>query len=529
MIRLPSVPVVGVKLAATAAVAAVALTACSGGAPSTSSSSASDKLTVQFTGPPVSLNPALGSNGESAIFTALAYDPLVYLSGDGKLVPDLATSWQYVGTGNKVFEITLRDGVKFDDGSTMDANAVVGSLKYFLSAKGPMVAHAGKISSIEAVGTNKVRITYAQPNPDAALSLTQYNEFGLIISPKGVADPTSLLKTSAGTGAYTFDSQDSVTNSSYVYKKNPNYWEPSAQKFQTVNVKVIGDPNAVLSAITTGQVDNAGGSANTAASAKAAGINILTAPFFNWSLNLLDRDGSVSKPLADVRVRQAIALAFDRASLATALGGDYGKPSTQDMLPGTDGYMSNDPGYSYDLNKAKQLMAEAGYASGFEMPVITTSVLDKNTTISQAISQSLGAIGIKVDLHVEATGMSQYSSGVVSKKYAAAIFPTAGSDMMQFYQQDLATGVSQNPENSTDPQLESLYQQALAAPTDSDRTSLYQQMSKRLEDLAWIVPIYAPQTLWFNGKNLHNVSVSATNPNPLPEAPDPSLAWTLGS
>ncbi|MDQ4488975.1 ABC transporter substrate-binding protein [Sinomonas sp. ASV486] len=526
MIRFPSVPHARLKLAATAAVAAVALSACGGGPPS-STSAGSDKLTIQFTGPPVSLNPALASTGGSVVFTALAYDPLIYQAGDGKLVPDLATSWQYVGTGNMVFEVTLRDGVKFSDGTPMDANAVVGSLKYFLSAKGPMISHLGKIASIDADGTNKVRITYSEANPDAALSLTQYNEFGLVISPKGVADPASLLKKSAGTGAYTFDSADAVTNSSYTYKKNPSYWQPSAQKFQTVNVKVIGDPNAVLSAITTGQVDFAGGAADTAASAKSQGISITPAPYFNWSLNLLDRDGSIAKPLADVRVRQAIALAFDRSSLATALGGDYGKPSTQDLLPGTDGYMTNDPGHGYDLNRAKQLMADAGYADGFSMPVITTSILDKNTTISQAITQALGAIGIKVDLHVESTGMSQYSSGVASKKYAASIYPTAGTDMMQFYQQDLAKGVPQNPENSSDPQLEDPYQKALAAPTDAERTNLYQQMSKRLQDLAWIVPIYQPQTLWYS-KNVHNVAASAGNPNPLPAAPDPALAWTLG-
>jgi peptide/nickel transport system substrate-binding protein len=518
----------GVKAAAIAAVAALALAGCSGG-PASSPSAGSQKLTVQFTGPPVSLNPALAGNGGSAVFTALAYDPLVYLAGDGKLVPDLAQSWQYVGSDNKTFELTLRDGVKFSDGTAMDAQSVVGSLKYFLATKGPMVAKPGKIASIDAVGTNKVRITYATPNPDAALSLTQYDQFGLIISPKGVASPDSLLKSSAGTGAYIYDPQNSVTNSSYTYKKNPNYWQPAAQKFETVNVKIIGDPNAVLSAVTTGQVDSAGGAPDTAASAKAAGLSVLAAPFFNWSMNLLDRDGNISKPLADARVRQAISLAFDRASIATALGGEYGKPSAQVMQPGTDGFMTNDQGYTFDQAKAKQLLADAGYPNGFELSVLTTSILDKNTTISQAMAQALGAIGIKVDLHVESTGMAQYSSAVASKKYAAVFYPTAGADMSQFYAQMLAKGTSQNPFNSTDPQIESLYQKALSAPTDAERTALYQQMSKRLQDLAWIIPVYAPQTLRYVGKNLQNVNVSAANPNALPAAPDPALAWVMGS
>ncbi len=109
---------------------------CAGGTSSAATAARSSNLAVQFAGPPISLNPALGGNGGSSVYTALDYDPLIYLSSSGQFVPDLATSWQFVGRFHRKFELTLRPGVKFTDGTTMTARSVVNSMKYFLKAGG---------------------------------------------------------------------------------------------------------------------------------------------------------------------------------------------------------------------------------------------------------------------------------------------------------------------------------------------------------------------------------------------------------
>jgi peptide/nickel transport system substrate-binding protein len=497
---------------------AAACSSSSGGSPGGASSS---KLTLQFAGPPISLNPALGGNGLSSAFTALAYDSLIHLSGDGKLVPDLATSWNYVGQDNKVFEMTLRQGVKFTDGSPLTADAAVASMNYFRKAGGGLVGDAGPVDSISAVGPNKVRVTYTSPNPDAAMTMTQYHGIGTIIGPKGLANPQSLLTASDGTGQYVYNGKTSVTNSRYTYDKNPGYFNPSAQMFSGVTIRIIGDAQAVLSAAQTGQVQFAGGAASTAEAAKQARLNVLSAPFFNWTLILADSAGKISKPLGDARVRQAIAYALDRKGLANALGGRYAAPSTQVLLPGTDGYLPQ-AGYDYDLAKAKSLMAEAGYADGFSMTVLTESLLDRNTTYSQAIVHALGEIGIKATLHVESTGIGQFSGDALSKKYPAIIFPSAGTDMFQAHNQ-ISNGLF-NPFGNKDRQLESTLAKAFASD-GAARTRLYQQASQRYHDLAWYVPVFSTQNLLYAGPKLTNVKTSVLNPNPMPVAPTADLAW----
>jgi peptide/nickel transport system substrate-binding protein len=486
-------------------------------------------LQLQFPGAPISLNPALAGNGGSSVFTMLAYDPLIYLSGDGDLVPDLATSWDYVGEGNTTFELQLREDVTFADGSAMDADAVVSSMEYFLQAGGSLARQVGDVTSVEATDESTVRITYGRPNPDAASTLTQYFVFGVIISPAGLADPDSLLNASQGTGQYTYDAGSSVTGNRYTYQRNESYWNPEAQQYDTVVVKVIGDPNAVLSAAQTGQLDVAEGDTSTLSLAEDAGLGVVSAPFFNWSLVLADRAGTINPALGDERVRQAMGYALDRGSIASALGPDTFEPSTQVLLPGLDGYIDDpEAGYDLDLDRARQLMAEAGYADGFSMTLLTQPILDPNTAISQAVANSLGAIGIQVELKVESTGVPAFIQAGTSGQFEALMWPSAGADMAQVSNQILAPGTVFNPFKTVDQQTQDLLGQAFA--TDGqERTDLYQQVNRRLGQLAWVVPVIATKNIYYVAEDITGVTASVENPNPMPVAPDAALAWRPAS
>lgn len=499
---------------------ALALAACTTSASSTSGGDSSE-LNLQFVGVPISLNPALAGAGGSTVYTALAYDSLIHLNSDGKLVPDLAESWKYVGTGNTTFELTLRSGVKFAGGKPLTAEAAVASMQYFLKTGGPLAPAVGAIDKITATGPLTVQITYKKANPDAAGTMDQYHGIGNLIGPDGLANPQSLLTKSDGTGAYTYDNASSVAGSKYSYKKNPNYFNPDAQRFSAVTVRVIGDPQAVLSAVTTGQVDFATGSEATADAAKSAGLNIVKAPFFNWELVLSDTEGTISKPLKDPRVRQAIGYAINRDALAKAFNADFTKASTQQLLPGADGY-DESVGFSYDLQKAKSLMAEAGYANGFPLTVLTESVLDRNTTYSQAIADALKAIGVKVTLKVVSTTVPQYIGEATSKKYAATIWPSVGPNMFQNYSQ--VSGGLFNPFGHTDAQLDGIMQQASVAD-GAARTALYQQATKRFQELAWLIPVIATENVYYVNSKLEGINASVGNPNPVPVGPTAELAW----
>ena len=134
-----------------AAASLTLLTACAGGGgavggtstttgASASAGAASGTLTIAVTGPPVSMDPSHADNGNGLYPMELAYEPLIWESDDGSLTPGLATSWKYVGTGNKEFQLTIRSGAKFSDGEPVTAEAVAASLNYFPKGSGPSTA-----------------------------------------------------------------------------------------------------------------------------------------------------------------------------------------------------------------------------------------------------------------------------------------------------------------------------------------------------------------------------------------------------
>src|SRR5690349_19393935 len=114
--------------------ASLLATACTSASTTTTTKGGSSNgtLTVALGFPPQSLNPGADGNGGQNIVQWLSYEPLIRANSDGTFSAGLASSWKYVGTGNKQFEMTIRSGAKFSDGTAVDAAAVAASLNYFL-------------------------------------------------------------------------------------------------------------------------------------------------------------------------------------------------------------------------------------------------------------------------------------------------------------------------------------------------------------------------------------------------------------
>jgi peptide/nickel transport system substrate-binding protein len=483
-----------------------AATSGGGGA---ANSSANQKTTLTWaTITPVSMSPLKALAG-NAPFLGLAYDPLFYISGNGDVKPALATQWSWEGQGNKVLDVTLRDGVKFSDGTPLTAAAAKQHFDAFKAGTTSRFRLAA-LQQVDVTGPMQLRFTLSTANPDFIRTLADVDTPGHIINPAALANPDSLDTTTAGTGPYMLDPAQSVTGDHYTFVQNPNYWD-TRPRFKTIVVRNITDPAAALAAMQTGQADIASGTLSTAAAAKSAGMTILTAPSQWTGIGLIDRGGTVAKALGDVRVRQALNYAIDRQAIVKGIYGEYGTPTDGIATPGFPGY--SEPAvanYPYDVAKAKQLMADAGYASGFSMPLLASSQLDPNNNLINAIADYWSKLGVTVQITNDPVNWATKFS---SKQFPAVIDLNGNGLIAQANSQLLPSGTSFNPFGSSDDQINALFQQAVSADPAAEDTAL-KQMASRARDLAWFAPVVLQQTIVMARPDVPKFTIGPLNSYP---------------
>jgi len=491
--------------------AALALTACSS-TTSTASSSASgavgDVLTLVQPGPaPSSLDPA--QNGQSWLVT-LGYEPLIEQRNDGSLVGGLATSWSYQGSGNTTFVLHLRSGVKFVDGSALTAAALVDDLRYKQKAAGPWGSTLAG-DTFTATGPLTVAIKTTQPNPDFPQLLTQNFSLGDVISPAGLADPAKLGSQTFGAGPYTLDQAQTVAGNQYTYVQNPHFYDPASIHWKTIVVKVVNNTQSVLNAVKTGQADVALGDPSTISAAQQAGLSVHAAPYLWAGIVLADRDGTLAKPLADVRVRQALNYATDRSTIAKALFPGTGSATTQPTVPGGYGYEAAlNNAYPYDIAKAKALLAAAGYPHGFSLGLVTTDTFQQSL-LAQALAQQWKSIGVTVSIKDDSNS-TQYGSDAFGGKTPA--FTTAFGQLPIWVEAPILFTQKAvfNPFHSHAAALTALLNQE-ATVSSAGRPQMDQQVEAYLVNQAWFVPVVSTVLPIYARDTVTGVDTSAQSPN----------------
>lgn len=467
-----------------AAILMVMSVACGGGA---STSKVGSTLTIAEPLSPPSLDPATGANENSDYFN-LAYDPLIILEPDGTFKPGLALKWNYAA-GNESFSMTLRPGVRFSDGDPLDAAAVKGWIEHALALPGGRATtYFSSLKSIDVTGPLALTLNFSSPTPLLELAFSQLIEMGMIGGPKAVAANTLATETD-GAGPYMLDKASTVAGDTYTYVPNPYYWNKTAVYWKKVVLKTITNPNTTLDALRTGQVQVAVGQPVTSVdSAKAAGLKYVAPLTLLMGLSLNDRTGTLSKPLGDVRVRQAINYAIDRTAVAKVIGAGYGRPTEEMAIHGDDSYdAALNNRYPYDVAKAKELLSAAGYPNGFTLRVDAATVVGEDT-LGQAIAGQLANVGIKLELDVK-NDVGVYFQGF--GKYPAVTLAFGRLPAAIDYQILYGPNASLfNPFKSTSPDLTRLYDQLIAAPSDQ-AAPIARQMQQIVVDDAWFAPVVA--------------------------------------
>lgn len=482
---------------AVAVAAAGALAACgsSGGGPAGQgggSAGTSATLTAATPQGPNSFDPCANGGGASIPFLDLLYSPLIYaVPSTNQLVPGIASSWGFSGADKLTFDVQLRPGLKFQDGTAVNAQAAMDSISYCLAEK---VQTLPTLKKMVVTGPDTLEFQLTAPTASLPAELAQ--QIGMLISPAAIRKygVKGLGAHPVGAGPFTLASY--VPNSSVDFARWPGYkvaGEP-APKVGKISVQIITDQSSLASALSSGTVDYAFAvdpsvvpalkrepdlhvHINTAALA-------VTAMFLNLS----------QPPMNNVKVRLALEYALDRKTLS-AVASDHvvNSPAYSVYAPGNPFYdAAMASAWPYDPAKARQLLAQAGYPHGltingalsiaappFEQDAIIAAAQWKKAGINVSFAEDQPAQALqKFGLPTGGTMLSVGWDGTVTPLatyfglFSKASFANPGHVANATIEKDLA-------------QLNSTY-------TSSGVMSLEQDMDSVIESQALWVP------LWFN-------------------------------
>lgn len=406
--------------------AVIALAGCGGGSgegadpaaePPADQGDASQNNTLIFGrgGDSVALDPSITTDGESSKVAKQIFDTLlVYEEGSTTVKPSLAESYE-VSADGLVYTFKLKAGVKFHDGTDFNADAVVFNFNRWSDPNSPYKFEGDSfdyydsmfgspdnrvIKEVKAVDDLTVQFTLNAPQAPFLqnIAMTSFS----IGSPKAIEEKKENFKSEpVGTGPFKF--VEWKRNDSITLEKNPDYWQEGLPKLDKVIIRSIPDNTARFNALQNKEIDimedlNADDLAVLESNPE---LQKIERPSFNVAYIGFNVK---KKPFDNPLVRQALNHAVNKQALVDAFFGGSAIPAKNPMPPTLWGYNDGIQDYEYDLEKAKSLLAEAGYPNGlpeevtfYAMPVSRPYMPD-GKKVAEAIQADFEKIGVKVNI-----------------------------------------------------------------------------------------------------------------------------------
>ena len=427
----------------------------------------------------------VAAGDEEIIFNI--YEGLYKFDSEGNLNPCLATDVEISGDAS-VYTFTIRKGVKFHDGSDLDPADVVYSIKRaagLLDGQGgvALVSELDPVSEVTDLSDGRVQVTLESGNSE----LLSYFTTGII--PEGY---DNCQAAPMGTGPFKFDSYN--PGQSVILVRNENYWQKGLPYLDKVTFKVCADMDAGLTELSSGSIDIFPYlTTDRAAQLDSSRYNILS----NGSnmVQIFALNNKV-EPLNDVRVREAINYAINRDDIISVTMDGAGVKLTTAMSPALGSYYdtSLDGTFDQDLEKAKALMAEAGYENGFDITCTVTSsyLIHVNTAVE--LASELKAIGINMEIkQVDwATWLDTVYTGRQYETTVIALTSTyAPYDVLERYR-STSDG---NFINYSNAKVDELMEKIPMTADPEERTALYHQVLGILTEDACSAYIQDPATI----------------------------------
>jgi len=490
---------------------------------SAQSMSAQTILKVGVSTEPASLDPQYSTTGATQQASQQIFETIITRSQNLRMSPSLALSWKTIDPLK--WELKLRQGVKFHDGKEFGSDDIVFSIKRIPRVPDSPSSYKRNVAAIKdvvAVDKHTVHIFLKTPSPALPIDLSFIYVLPSTTPENASVDDFNKGKYVNGTGPFKF--VEWVRGDRLVVEKNNEYWGQKSSFDRVIFRPITNDPSRVA-ALLAGDVDiiDNVSPVDQERLRKDPKVNVLSKPGVTLMYIHMDSDrdqsphvtGKDGKPLAknplkDPRVREALSLAINREALVARILNGAAVPSGQFVPEGMVGYTPDIQPDPYDVEKAKRLLAEAGYPAGFAITLHSPNDRYLNDEqVAQTVGQFFARIGL--DVKVQALPYSVFGTAATKLEYSIFLmgFGNTTGDAARGMTAVLATytpseGLGANNRGRySNPEFDK-WIKAAAVENDEEKRETFLQEAARvafLKDQA-IIPLYFQTITWAVRKGL---------------------------
>lgn len=434
---------------------------------------------------PSGIDPQTAVNGSDNVNMFPAFDTLInYDPSTLEFGPGLAESWEFNDDFTEM-TLTLREGVKFHDGTDLNAASAIASMERFQEIG--HYPYLDGVTAFEALGDYEFKLVMAEPNASMVGLLAE--RAGMVVSAEAAAQVSvdEFKRLPVGTGP--FRVVEWRAGDQVVYERFEDYWNPDAVHLDRIVMRIIPDRQAVVNALLAGEIDFSEGLDGSDIERLQGSSDLeVSTPIGLWYYQMyLDHSQA---PLDDVRVRRAIAHAIDRDLLIEGAVNGLGEPAWY-HLPSVhwayDEAMTRV--WEYDPDLSRQLLEEAGYGDGVSFTIVHQPSPTEVRRI-EIVKSMLAEVGIDMQLNpMDLTqGVTEYFE---NQAFNAALFAYPGRlDAVDVYFSKFDKDQFTNVAKREYPGMQDLLAQARATDDPDVMFGLFEQMNEIIVDEVPDIPLY---------------------------------------
>ena len=401
------------------------------------------------------------------------FEGLMKPTPDGDLTPAIAERYE-VSEDRMTYTFHLREGVQFHNGETVTAEDVVYSIQRCAAATETGIVQVEAFSVIQSIETPDDK-TVAITISEASNEFISYMTTAILPADYDKQDTDPV-----GTGPFKFVSR--TAQDSVVLEKFDGYWGTPAQ-LDKVTLKIMENADSLMMSLQSGAIDLCAHLTSTQVAQLEKDFNVA-----EGTMNLVQAMylNNAVAPFDDVRVRQALCYAVDKQEIIDLAFDGYGSPIGSSMYPAFGKYFDDSLTnyYTRDVEKAKALLAEAGYPDGFDMTITVPSNYKPHMDTAEVLVQQLAQIG--VNAAIEPIEWESWVSDVYAgRQFQSTVVGVDASTMTaRALLERFTSDYGKNFINYNNAEYDALFQQTLTAYDDAEQTAIYKQMLANLTENA---------------------------------------------